>query len=187
MDSNNLILKRSGKKFQKVPKNKFAVCPTTTFMHFHCIYNYLYSINIRYYKLSRDDLKYTKGGCAQVITATLFITAILCKGHLQILLSVGILGPVPCTYRGSTLVQKGHNMWTGSREKSGMQFVTNNQTCVGTAQSRDESCLWSSPLLSQQELLHLHNVTIIHYFSGFCEESVRAPGMFSSVLFPSVF
>lgn len=70
-------------------------------MHFHCIYNYLYSINIRYYKLSRDDLKYTKGGCA-VITTTLFITAILYKGlgHLRILISVGILGPAPADLEG---------------------------------------------------------------------------------------
>ena len=102
MDSNNLMLRISGKKFQTVPKNKFAVCPTTMFMHFHCIYNYLYSINIRYYKLSRDDLKYTKGGCAQVITTTLFITAILYKGlgHLRILTSVGILGPAPADLEG---------------------------------------------------------------------------------------
>ena len=159
------------------------------FMHFHCIYNCLYSINIRYYKLSRDDLKYTKGGCAQVITTTLLITAILYKGlgHLRILMSVGILGPVPCRYRGSTLMHKGCTMWTGSRGKSGMQFVTNNQTCVGTAQSRDESCLWSSPLVSQQELLHLCNETNNHHFLGFCEESVWATRMFSSVLFPSVF
>ena len=84
-------------------------------------------------------------------------------------------------------MHKGRTMWTGSRGKSGMQFVTNNQTCVGTAPSRDESCLWSSPLVSQQELLHLCNETNNHHFLGFCEESVRATRMFSSVLFPSVF
>ena len=57
------------------------------YVHLLCIYNYLCSISIRYYKLSRDVLKYT-GGCAQVIYKH---SAILYEGleRLQILVSAG--------------------------------------------------------------------------------------------------
>lgn len=54
------------------------------------------------YKYSRDGLKCT-GGCGRLYADNMY--AILYKGlkHLRILVSAGVLQPVPCEYQGSTL------------------------------------------------------------------------------------